>query len=89
LDAFDLVIDGQAFKVTDRETVAARAADWAAEGWPAQVDPSSEALTAEYSGPSAGPPPWTVHRISASRATALATTEPGGATRWHLPSTRG
>jgi pyridoxamine 5'-phosphate oxidase-like protein len=88
MDTFDLVVEGQASRVTDRETVAARAAEWAAEGWPAQVDPSGEALTAEYSAPSAGPPPWAVYRINVSRATALATTAPGGATRWDFGSTQ-
>jgi hypothetical protein len=39
-------------------------------------------LTADYSAPSAGPPPWRVYRIAPRRATALATTEAGGATTW-------
>ncbi|WP_280407314.1 hypothetical protein [Nocardia brasiliensis] len=45
-------------------------------------DATGQALTAEYSAPSAGPPPWHVYRISAESATALSTVEPGGATRW-------
>jgi hypothetical protein len=32
--------------------------------------------------PSAGPPPWHVYRFTPTAATALATIEPGGATRW-------
>ena len=39
---------------------------------------------AEFSAPSAGPPPWAVHRITARSATALATTGSGGATRWRF-----
>src|SRR5438445_7824185 len=81
---FDLVVEGEAHKVTDPPTVAAMAARWAAEGWPARVDDSGRALTAEFSAPSAGPPPWFVYRLSTHAATALATIEPGGATRWRF-----
>ena len=81
---FDLVVDGEARMVTDRATVAAMAERWADEGWPARVDESGEALTADYSAPSAGRPPWRVYRLAARRATALATVEPGGATRWNF-----
>ncbi len=79
---FDLVVEGEAHKVTDPHTVADMAARWAAEGWPARVDESGTALTAEFSAPSAGPPPWHVYRVTPLRATALQTVEPGGATRW-------
>ena len=40
------------------------------------------ALTAEYSAPSAGRPPWFVYRLTPHAATALGTVDPGGATRW-------
>lgn len=83
-DEFDLVVDGRAHLVTDPATVAELAALFAADGWPCTVDESGTALTAEYSAPSAGPPPWHVYRIELERATALATVEPGGATRWEL-----
>jgi len=79
---FDIVIEGVAEKITDRDTVATMAQQWSGQGWPAQVDASGTALTAEYSAPSAGPPPWTVYRIAAKRATALAVTGTGGATRF-------
>ena len=79
---FDLVVDGVAEKVTDPATVAKMAEVWAAGGWPCRVDESGTALTAEFSAPSAGPPPWHVYRISPTRATALGTLMPGGATRW-------
>jgi PPOX class probable F420-dependent enzyme len=81
-EEFDLVIEGTAEKVTDAAIVAAMAERWAAEGWPARVDETGQALTAEFSAPSAGPPPWFVYRITPHRATALETVEPGGATRW-------
>jgi len=83
-DEFDLVVEGTAHEVTDPSTVATMAARWAAEGWPARVDETGVALTAEYSAPSAGPPPWFVYRLTPRTATALATTEPGGATRWRF-----
>ena len=81
---FDVVVEGDALKVTDPSTVAAMAEHWRAEGWPAEVDDTGIALTAEFSAPSAGPPPWAVYRISPHSATALLTVDPGGATRWHF-----
>jgi hypothetical protein len=83
-DEFDLVVEGEARQVTDPPTVAGMAARWAAEGWPARVDETGRALTAEYSAPSAGPPPWFAYRLSAYSATALQTITPGGATRWRF-----
>ncbi len=84
---FDLVVDGTAARVVDPDLVATMAGQWRAAGWPAEVDESGTALTAEYSAPSAGPPPWSVYRIDAGRATATATIEPGGATRWRFLET--
>jgi len=81
---FDLVAEGEAARVTDPSTVAAMAARWAAGGWPARVDDTGLALTAEYSAPSAGPPPWFVYRLTPRTLTALLTVEPGGATRWRM-----
>jgi hypothetical protein len=70
--------------VTDPPTVALMAVLWADQGWPCKVDASGRALTAEYSAPSAGRPPWHVYRMSVRRASAVATIEPGGATRWEF-----
>jgi hypothetical protein len=81
---FDLVVDGTAGVVTEPDTVAAMAARWAAGGWPCRVDDSGTALTADFSAPSAGKPPWHVYRITPASATALATIEPGGATTWRF-----
>jgi len=77
-------VEGEATKVTDPSTVAVMAARWAAEGWPARVDDTGIALTAEYSAPSAGPPPWFVYRLAPRNATALRTVQPGSATRWRF-----
>jgi PPOX class probable F420-dependent enzyme len=81
---FDLVLEGEATKITDPPTVAKMAERWAAHGWPCRVDDSGSALTADYSAPSAGPPPWFVYRITPHTATALLTVDPGGATRWRF-----
>jgi hypothetical protein len=70
--------------VLDPQTVAKRAEQWAAGGWPCTVDNSGTALTAPFSAPSAGPPPWFVYRLAPKTATALLTVEPGGATRWRF-----
>jgi hypothetical protein len=83
-DEFDLVVEGTAGQITDPSTVAAMAARWAAEGWPARVDDTGRAITAEFSAPSAGPPPWFVYRLTGHTGTALATVDPGGATRWRF-----
>ena len=83
---FDLVVEGDAQQVTDPPIVAAMAERWAAGGWPCRVDETGRAITAEYSAPSAGPPPWFVYRITPRSATALSTLEPGGATRWRFLS---
>jgi PPOX class probable F420-dependent enzyme len=83
-DEFDLVIEGEAHVVTDPATVATMAARWAAAGWPASVDETGIGLTADFSAPSAGDPPWFVYRVTARTATALLTVEPGGATRWRF-----
>lgn len=81
---FDLIVEGEAKIVTDRTTVAAMAQRWASQGWPARVDETGLALTADYSAPSAGAPPWHVYRITARAATAVLTVEPGGATKWQF-----
>ena len=82
LDQFDLVVEGEAHVVDDPATVARLAQEWADGGWPCRVDESGVALTADFSAPSAGSPPWRVYRITAQAATVLQTVEPGGATRF-------
>jgi pyridoxine/pyridoxamine 5'-phosphate oxidase len=83
---FDLIVDGIAELVRDTGTVASLAERWNEAGWPARVDESGVALTAEFSAPSAGPPPWVIYRLMPDRATALQTVEPGGATQWRFRS---
>jgi hypothetical protein len=81
---FDLVVEGEAVRVTDPATVSTMAEQWRTRGWPARVDATGLALTADYSAPSAGPPPWSVYRLTPHQATAVATVAPGGATRWRF-----
>jgi hypothetical protein len=78
------VTEGEAAVVTDPATVARLAARWAAGGWPARPDETGAALTADFSAPSAGPPPWQVYRLTPHTATAVGTVDPGGATRWRF-----
>ncbi len=82
--AFDLTVRGTAERVTDPDTVATLAQAWVGQGWPCRVDDSGTALTAEFSAPSAGPPPWHVYRITPVSAVAVGAVEPGGATRWRF-----
>jgi pyridoxine/pyridoxamine 5'-phosphate oxidase len=82
LHDFDVVVEGAAELVTDPALVADIAARYRAEGWPAEVDETGTALTAEFSAPSAGSPPWHVYRVVPKTATVVATVEPGGATRF-------
>jgi len=81
---FDVVVEGDARRVTDPAIVAQMAQRWAEEGWPCRVDESGQALTADFSAPSAGPPPWFVYRITPRSATALSILGSGGATRWRF-----
>ena len=82
LTGIDLVMEGAAVKVTDDETLQHLAERYAAQGWPASV--KEGAFTAEYSAPSAGPPPWDLYVLTATTAFGVLTIEPGGATRWRF-----
>jgi PPOX class probable F420-dependent enzyme len=80
----DLVVEGTAQVVDDPALVGDYATRAAADGWPAEPDESGTAVTAPYSAPSAGPPPWHVYRVTPSAATVLLVAEPGGATRFRF-----
>src|SRR5581483_10347025 len=75
-DPFDLVVEGTAQLVLDSAELASAAKSFRDDGWPAVVD--GDALTAEYSAPSAGPPPWYVYRVDRSTVFAFGTSEPLG-----------
>ncbi|HEV3095595.1 MAG TPA: pyridoxamine 5'-phosphate oxidase family protein, partial [Candidatus Dormibacteraeota bacterium] len=72
----------RATKVTDQATLERLAARYAAQGWPAR--PIDGAITAEYSAPSAGPPPWGLYVVTPVTAVGVATAKPYGATRWRF-----
>lgn len=80
LRGIDLVLEGEAHRVTGLATLERVAAVYRTGGWPASVE--GEALTAPYSAPSAGPAPWHLYRLTLHTAVGVATAEPHGATRW-------
>jgi Pyridoxamine 5'-phosphate oxidase len=82
LPGIDVVLEGAAARITDRPTLEALAAKYRDGGWPAQVE--GDALTAPFSAPSAGPPPWYLYRLGLHTAFGVATAEPFGATRWRF-----
>jgi pyridoxine/pyridoxamine 5'-phosphate oxidase len=77
---FDIVVEGRARRVTDPALVARIAKRYQAQGWPATVSDDGVSLTAEYSAPSAGPPPSMVYEVTPETVFALGTTGPYGAT---------
>jgi len=82
LRGIDLVLEGDAHRVSDPSTLERLAAVYRTGGWPAQVEDG--AFTAPYSAPSAGPPPWYLYRLTLRAAVGVATAEPYGATRWEF-----
>jgi Pyridoxamine 5'-phosphate oxidase len=80
LTDLDLILEGEAARVTDTDILARAAARYREGGWPAEVD--GGAFTAPFSAPSAGPPPWHLYRFTPQTAFGVATAEPYGATRW-------
>lgn len=84
LPGIDLVIEGEAVRVTDDDTLQRLAKRYAEGGWPAIVEDG--AFTYEYSAPSAGPPPWYLYAITPTTVYGVLASEPGGATRWRFDS---
>ena len=82
LEGLDLVLEGEATRVTDRPTLERVSSIYRQGGWPAEVD--GDAFTAPYSAPSAGSPPWYLYRFSFHTAIGVASAEPYGATRWRF-----
>jgi len=79
---FDLVVEGEAIKVSDEAKLKRVVEAYRAQGWQPTV--RDGALYAEYSAPSAGPPPWDVYEVTPETIFALGTAEPYGATRWRF-----
>jgi hypothetical protein len=80
----DVVLEGDAERVTDRDDLARAAGEWARGGWPAEPDESGTGITAPFNAPSQGPPPWNVYRIRPRSTTVVASAEPGGSTRFRF-----
>ena len=82
LEGIDLVFEGPVERVTDGPTLDAVARKYKEGGWPVTVD--GDALTAPFSAPSAGPPPWKLYRLAFHRVIGVAGAEPNGATTWQF-----
>jgi Pyridoxamine 5'-phosphate oxidase len=82
LAGIDLTLEGAAVQVSNAATLERIAAIYRNGGWPAEV--AGDALTAPFSAPSAGPPPWHLFRFTFDTVVGVATAEPFGATRWQF-----
>src|SRR4051812_37000138 len=80
----DVVLEGDAVRVTDPPALARIAKAWADSGWPAEPDESGAGITAPFNAPAQGPPPWHVFRIEPRSAVVTLGTEPGGLTRFRF-----
>jgi len=80
----DVVLEGDAVRVTDPDAVARIAKAWADNGWPAEPDESGSGITAPFNAPMQGPPPWNVYRIEPRSAVVCWGEEPGGLTRFRF-----
>jgi len=78
----DVVVEGDAARVTEPDAVARLAKAWADQGWPAEPDASGTGITAPFNAPLQGPPPWHVYRIEPRSVTVVGGEEPGGLTRF-------
>lgn len=51
----DVVVEGEAERVSDPATLTRVAQAWADQGWPAELDDSGSGITAPFNAPSLGP----------------------------------
>ena len=80
----DVVIEGDAARVTEPGALTRIAKAWADNGWPAEPDDSGPGITAPFNAPALGPPPWNVYRIQPRSAIVTLAAEPGGLTRFRF-----
>ena len=80
IHGYDVALEGRAARVTDEAMLQRLAGVFAEGGWAPTV--ADGGFTHDFSAPSAGPPPWYVYEFTPEDAYAVATKEPGGATRW-------
>lgn len=78
----DVVVEGEAERLTDAATLTRLAKAWADQGWPAEVDEGGSGITAPFNAPTQGPPPWNVYRIVPRSVIVALGAEPGGLTRF-------
>ena len=74
----DVVVEGDAARVTEPSAVARVARARADNGWPVEPDESGSGITAPFNAPALGPPPWNVYRVDPRSAIVALGTEPGG-----------
>ena len=79
----DVVIEGDAVRVTEPGALARTAKAWADQGCPASLTRAGRA-SLPRSTHSQGPPPWNVYRIEPRSAIVTLGTEPGGLTRFRF-----
>jgi hypothetical protein len=84
LPGLDVVLEGEACRTTDRDTLERLAGLYREGGWPAEVE--GDAIGAPFSAPSAGPGPWHLYRFTFHTVTGVAAEPPHGATRWRFGS---
>jgi hypothetical protein len=82
LAGIDITLEGTVEQVGDTAILERIAGIYRNGSWPAEV--AGDALTAPYSAPSAGPPPWHVFRFTFDTVVGVATAEPYGATKWQF-----
>ena len=82
LAGIDVVFEGVAERIVDEPTLETVVQRYRDVGWPAEVDREAAAVTAPYSAPSAGPPPWQLYRLRYRTVFGVAWEPPNGATRW-------
>ncbi len=78
----DLVVEGEAAKVSDEARLQQIADAYAAQGWHLTV--RNGVFSADHGAPSAGPPPYDVYEVTPVTVFGFGTDEPYGATRWHF-----
>ena len=80
---FDLVVEGEAVRVDDP----ASSPTWRPLGGRGLASRGRRHRSRAHrplQRPAAGPPPWHVYRLTPRTATAVATIDPGRATRWRF-----
>ena len=86
---FDVIVAGEARRVTDRRRRRGPPAFVGAERIAAQPDDSGPGINPPFNAPTLGPPPWFVYEVAVRTATAVGTAEDTpGSMRWRCsPST--